>query len=92
MFFKDVIGQSAVKQHLLQSVQQGKLPHALLITGPAGSGKLPLALALASYVCCDHPSDTDACGTCPSCVKSAPLDGSHWRREPATADLRQGKR
>lgn len=69
MFFKDVIGQSAVKQHLLQSVQQGKLPHALLITGPAGSGKLPLALALASYVCCVHPSDTDACGTCPSCVK-----------------------
>lgn len=69
MFFKDVIGQNAVKQHLLQSVQQGKLPHALLITGPAGSGKLPLALALASYVCCDHPSDTDACGTCPSCVK-----------------------
>lgn len=67
--FRDVIGQEPAKQRLLQEVQEGRIPHAQLFCGPAGSGKLPLALAYARYLCCTHPGETDACGTCPSCVK-----------------------
>lgn len=67
--FSDVIGQEAAKQRLWQEVREGRIPHALLLCGPAGSGKMALALAYARYLCCQHPTDTDACGHCPSCVK-----------------------
>ena len=49
-FFKDVIGQEDVKQLLIHSAKNGKMPHAVLLTGPAGSGKLPVALAVARYL------------------------------------------
>lgn len=69
MFFKDVIGQEAAKQRLIQEVNEGRIPHAQLLCGPEGVGKLPLALAYARYICCTSRTETDACGTCPSCVK-----------------------
>ncbi|MGL5979468.1 MAG: ATP-binding protein [Phocaeicola sp.] len=69
MFFKDVIGQEAAKKHLITEALEGRIPHALLLCGPTGSGKLPLALAYARYISCTHPTDTDACGVCPSCIK-----------------------
>ena len=50
-------------------MQEGRIPHAQLFCGPAGVGKLPLALAYARYICCPNRTETDACGTCPSCVK-----------------------
>lgn len=50
MQFKDVIGQSATKQHLVEMVEQNRLSHALLFLGREGSGTLPLALAFAQYV------------------------------------------
>lgn len=68
-YFRDIIGQESAKQHLLQEVSEGRVPHARLFCGPAGAGKLPLALAYARYLCCAHPGPADACGTCPSCVK-----------------------
>lgn len=50
MQFKDVIGQSEVKQQLVEMVQHNRLSHALLFLGKEGSGGLPLALAFAAYV------------------------------------------
>lgn len=69
MFFKDVIGQEETKQRLIQEVREGRIPHAQLICGPEGVGKLPLALAYARYISCINRTETDACGSCPSCVK-----------------------
>ncbi|MCR5013831.1 MAG: DNA polymerase III subunit delta [Bacteroidales bacterium] len=69
MQFKDVIGQEAVKQKLRLSVQENRVPHAQLFLGPAGSGKMPLALAYAQYILCPHRTATDSCGVCPSCQK-----------------------
>lgn len=69
MFFKDIIGQSSAKRHLLTLTNENRVPHAMLFSGIEGSGKLPLALAFARYLCCDHPGIDDACGHCPSCVK-----------------------
>ena len=65
--FQQVIAQQGVKQHLLQMVKENKLPHALMLCGPQGAGKLPLALAFAQYLLCTHPQDDDACGECPGC-------------------------
>jgi DNA polymerase III subunit delta' len=50
MAFKNVIGQTAVKQRLIELVQSNRLGHALLFLGQEGSGALPLALAFAQYV------------------------------------------
>jgi len=50
MEFKDVIGQTEVKQHLREMVDQNRLSHALIFLGKEGSGALPLALAFSTYL------------------------------------------
>lgn len=69
MFFKDIIGQNEVKEHLVSSAGKGFIPHAQLFCGPEGVGKFPLALAYAQYLNCENPTVGDSCGKCPSCVK-----------------------
>lgn len=69
MFFKDVIGQEESKRLLIQEVRENRIPHARLICGPEGTGKMPLAIAYARYICCTNRGEHDACGVCPSCVK-----------------------
>ena len=69
MFFKDIIGQEQVKERLRLELHEGRVPHAQLFAGPEGSGALPLAIAYARFLLCIHRGETDACGTCPSCVK-----------------------
>ncbi len=69
MFFKDIIGQSNVKEHLIRTVRDGFIPHAQLFCGPEGVGKFPLALAYVQYLNCENPTEEDSCGECPSCIK-----------------------
>jgi DNA polymerase-3 subunit delta' len=69
LFFKDIIGQQEVRQRLIQSMQEGFIPHARLICGPEGTGKLPLAIAYGRYLNCTQRKEDDACGICPSCIK-----------------------
>lgn len=45
----------------------GQRGHAWLLQGPSGLGQYSLALALAQAWLCESPSDTGACGSCPSC-------------------------
>ncbi|MGA9853443.1 MAG: DNA polymerase III subunit delta' [Gammaproteobacteria bacterium] len=49
----------------------GKLPHALMITGAAGTGKELFARAFAALALCRHPESGRACGRCPSCHQFA---------------------
>ena len=69
MLFSDIIGQEATKQQLRQAVREGRIPHAQLFAGISGIGKLQLALAYAQYLNCPHRSETDSCGTCPTCLQ-----------------------
>lgn len=69
MYFRDVIGHSDIKQHLTESVRRGKVPHATMLYGPEGVGKLPLSLAYARYLNCADRGIDDSCGKCPSCHK-----------------------
>ncbi|MDR0799408.1 MAG: DNA polymerase III subunit delta' [Dysgonamonadaceae bacterium] len=69
MLFKEIIGQEAAKRRLIQSVQEGFIPHARLISGKEGTGTLPIALAYARYLHCTNRQNDDACGTCASCQK-----------------------
>lgn len=68
--FSQVIGQQDIKERLLHEAQQGRIPHALLLCGPRGSGKLALAISFAQYLLCRQPNGQDACGQCPSCRMS----------------------
>lgn len=65
--FYQVVGQTDIKNRLLREAQTGHIPHALLLCGPSGSGKLALGIGYAQYLLCQNPNEQDACGVCPSC-------------------------
>lgn len=65
----------AAWQRLMAQIDSGRLPHALLVTGLTGVGKLKFAQRLAMRLLCPHPDDGDACGSCRACVQFAA--GSH---------------
>ena len=73
MLFRDIIGQNEVKTRLIYSVRQNRVSHAQLFLGAAGSGVLPLAMAYTQYILCKNRNEKDACGVCPSCLKSNKL-------------------
>jgi DNA polymerase III subunit delta' len=73
MQFKDVIGQDNIKQKLIQAVAEDRIPHAQLLVGPPGNGKLTLALAFAQYINCPNKLHNDSCGVCSSCRKYSKL-------------------
>jgi DNA polymerase III subunit delta' len=73
MLFKEIIGQQEVKQKLLSLVQHDRTPHAMMLFGSGGSGKLPLAVAMAQYLSCTNRQEDDSCGVCPSCIKFGKL-------------------
>ena len=55
-------------QHLLQARAQGRLPHALLFSGPKGVGKEAFALAFSqSSLCPDRDDQGRPCGVCRHC-------------------------
>ncbi len=73
MLFKEIIGQQEVKDKLLQLVRDDRTPHAMMLFGPEGSGKLALAVALTQYLACNDRQEEDSCGVCPSCIKFGKL-------------------
>jgi len=69
MRFKDIIGQDAVKQKLIETVQTGRVSHAQLFLGKGINGKFALAVAYAQYLNCENKTDHDSCGECSNCKK-----------------------
>lgn len=73
MTYQDIIGQSKAK-HILRGMADGdRMPHALLLLAPQGTGGLPLALAHAQYILCDNRKEGTACGVCAHCVKTSKM-------------------
>lgn len=69
MRWSEVIGQESVRQRLIQMGSEGRMPHAIMLCGPEGSGKMAVALAFASYLLCqDKTEDGESCGHCNSCA------------------------
>ena len=69
MQFSEIIGQQEIKNRFVRTVNEQRIPHAQLLRGPEGVGKLALAIAYAQYICCENRGISDSCGVCPSCVK-----------------------
>lgn len=74
-----LIGHEGVKTRLAGAHASGKLPQAVLLTGPRGVGKQRLALWLAQLIHCDAPGQ-EPCGECRSCrlVQTLQHPDVHW--------------
>ena len=57
MNFEQVIGQHEVQERLMQMVSESRLPHAIMLCGPQGCGKLALAVGFACYLLNRTPND-----------------------------------
>ncbi len=70
--FENILGQPQVREFLRASVGQGRVSHAYLFTGPAGSNKTLAAYALAQAVLCPKgPAGPRGgqCGACDACSR-----------------------
>lgn len=62
MLFSEILGQEHLKNHLTQSVDNGRIPHAQLFVGPEGCGTLPMAIAYAQYILCNNKNSENTGG------------------------------
>lgn len=69
MRFAEIAGHSGTIAALREIVDSGRIPHAILLSGISGIGKMRLARAFSQYVHCSHRQGGDSCGVCPSCVQ-----------------------
>ena len=75
MALRDVLGQERAKRFLKRLLVLGKVPHAILLSGMKGVGKIALAREFATLLNCLNPEDFDSCDACASCRKMR--DGHH---------------
>ena len=52
MGFESVIGQKEMQERLMQMVSEDRLPHARMLCGPHGIGKMAIAIAFACGLTC----------------------------------------
>ncbi len=70
--FGDVVGQEQVTRPLSTALDNGRIAHAYLFSGPRGCGKTSSARILARSLNCEQGPTSTPCGTCASCVALAP--------------------
>ncbi|MBC7466824.1 MAG: DNA polymerase III subunit gamma/tau [Bdellovibrio sp.] len=94
--FDQMIGQNHITQTLTNALKNNRLPHALLFTGPRGTGKTSSARILAKAIRCPNAVNFVPCGVCVSCVEIAlsrsidviEIDGASNNGVDAIRDLR----
>ena len=72
MGFQDFLGNQRIVAALRGALRAGRVPHALLFTGPRGVGKFTLARMFAQAGNCERLTD-DFCGECATCRRIALL-------------------
>lgn len=70
MRFSDIHGLESTKSLLRSAVKNNHVAHAQLFACNPGAPALSMALAFATFLNCENPSEEDACGECSSCSKN----------------------
>ena len=65
--FGQLVGQQVVATTLRQAVEQGKISHAYLFSGPRGTGKTSVAKIFAKAMNCPNQKDGEPCNDCYIC-------------------------
>lgn len=94
--FHEVVGQAHITQTLTNALRNNRLHHAILLTGPRGTGKTSSARILAKAIRCPNAVDFVPCDHCDSCLEIAQsrsadvieLDGASNNGVDAIRDLR----
>lgn len=66
--FDDLIGQEPIIRILKNSIDQGRIAHAYLFSGPRGVGKTSTARILAKALNCKDGPTSIPCGSCTFCI------------------------
>lgn len=65
--FSDVVGQESIERTLKNSIEQNKVSHAYMFTGPRGTGKTTMARLLAKALICEKAPTIEPDNTCEEC-------------------------
>jgi len=88
MAYASVLGHDRIKELLARAVQRGRLPPALLLSGPEGVGKRTLALSVSRALLCEK-ANGDCCDRCAACSRALRrLHPDLFLVEPETAVIK----
>ncbi len=73
--FGEMVGQEHIERTLKNAIEQDKVSHAYLFTGPRGTGKTTTARLLAKALLCEQGPTAEPDGTCEDCELIA--NGEH---------------